>query len=372
MRQLITDALIVTGDGSSEPCRGDALIEGDVIVHLGDVPPSARTGADRVFDAAGRVLAPGFVDTHNHGALAGTRVGEHGIPISCEMAVRGGVTKRICGVDGLSPAPVAPDQRAEYAAQLAPIDGTAGSAGDPDGGGYWTWSTMEEFLQWHAGRSVTDLGMHLGHCAVRRTVMGNLDRTADDEQVRAMAEVVRREAPWCLGLSTGLVYNPAVYSDQREITALVRAFNEVKPGALYPHLRSESDDILNALEEVITAAVEGGGGYCSEHTKIAGRRNWDDFGEVAAKLDDAAGSVPTLGNMYPYTAGSTTADALFPPEVRAGTRAEFMARLTDDTVREFAFERTFGDSSGWDSFVSFCGGLEGIQIARVLSEFNRR
>ena len=71
-----------------------------------------------------------------------------------------------------------------------------------------------------------------------------------------MAEVVRREAPWCLGLSTGLVYNPAVYSDQREITALVRAFNEVKPGALYPHLRSESDDILAALDEVITA---GGG-----------------------------------------------------------------------------------------------------------------
>ena len=225
---------------------------------------------------------------------------------------------------------------------------------------------MEEFLRWHAGRSVTDLGMHLGHSAVRRTVMGNLDRTADDAQIRAMAEVVRREAPWCLGLSTGLVYNPAVYSDQREITSLVRAFNEVKPGALYPHLRSESDDIIEALEEVITAAVEGGGGYCSEHSKIAGRRNWDRFGDVAAKLDDAAGSVPTLGNMYPYTAGSTTADALFPPEVRSGTRAEFMARLTDDDVRRFAFEKIYADGAGWDNFVAFCGGLEGVQIAGVL------
>ncbi len=371
VRQLIADALIVTGDGSSEPCLGDALIDGDVIVCLGDVPPSGRAGAERIVDAAGRVLAPGFVDTHNHGALAGARIGEHGIPLSCEMAVRGGVTKRICGVDGLSPAPVAPDQRVEYAAQLAPLDGTVGQAGgpcseDPAGGGWWPWTTMEEFLSWHAGRSVTDLGMHLGHSAVRRTVMGNLDRTADDAQIRAMAEVVRREAPWCLGLSTGLVYNPAVYSDQREITALVRAFNEVKPGALYPHLRSESDDVLDALDEVITAAVDGGGGYCSEHSKIAGRRNWDRFGEVAAKLDEAAASVPAMANMYPYTAGSTTADALFPPEVRSGTRAEFMARLSDERVREFAFEKIYGDSSGWDNFVAFCGGLEGVQIAGVL------
>ena len=371
MRQLITDALIVTGDREAEPYAGDVLIDGDRIVRLGQVPPGAAAGAERTIEAAGRVLAPGFVDTHNHGALAGTRLGTSGIPISCEMAVRGGVTKRICGVDGLSPAPVATDQRAEYAAQLAPLDGTAGPPGDPDGddpaGGLdWPWSTMEEFLAWHRGRSVTDLGMHLGHSAVRRTVMGNLDRTADDRQIQAMAEVVRREAPWCLGLSTGLVYNPAVYSDQREITSLVRAFNEVKPGALYPHLRSESDGIVEALVEVITAAVEGGGGYCSEHSKIAGRRNWDRFGEVAVKLDDAAGSVPTMGNMYPYTAGSTTADALFPPEVRSGTRAEFLARLTDDRVREFAFEKIYGDGSGWDNFVSFCGGLEGIQIAGVL------
>ena len=372
MRQLVTDALIVTGDGASEPYRGDALIDGDRIVHLGSVPPSAAAGADSTIDAGGRVLAPGFVDTHNHGALAGTRIGDNGIPVSCEMAVRGGVTKRICGVDGLSPAPVASDQRAEYAAQLAPLDGTAGPPGgdpdgdDPAGGLDWPWTTMEEFLRWHRGRSVTDLGMHLGHSAVRRTVMGNLDRTADDEQIRAMAEVVRREAPWCLGLSTGLVYNPAVYSDQREITALVRAFNEVKPGALYPHLRSESDDIVEALDEVITAAVDGGGGYCSEHSKIAGRRNWDRFGEVADRLDDAAGSVPTMANMYPYTAGSTTADALFPPEVRSGTRAEFMARLSDDDVRRFAFEKIYGDGVGWDNFVAFCGGLEGIQIAGVL------
>ncbi len=374
MRQLITDALIVSGDGVTEPYRGDVLIVDDLIVHLGRVPPSDAEDADRRIDADGRVFAPGFVDTHNHGALGGTRIGEYGIPLSCEMALRGGVTKRVCGVDGLSPAPVAADQRAEYAMQLAPLDGSIGprrkdgesQSEDPAGGAQWRWTTTKEFLDWHRGRSVTDMGLHLGHSAVRRVVMGNLDRVADDQQIRDMAEVVRGEAPWCLGLSTGLVYNPAVYCDEREITALVRAFNEVKPGALYPHLRSESDDIVDSLNEVITASVDGGGGYCSEHTKIAGRRNWDRYEQVAGRLDDAAGSVPTIGNMYPYTAGSTTADALFPPEVRSGTRAEFMARLSDSDVRRFAFEKIHGDGSGWDNFVAFCGGLEGIQVAGVL------
>ena len=69
---------------------------------------------------------------------------------------------------------------------------------------------------------------------------------------------------------------------------------------------------------MITAAVDGGGGYCSEHTKIAGRRNWDRYEQVAGRLDDAAGCVPTIGNMYPYTAGSTTAGCPVPARVEIG------------------------------------------------------
>ncbi len=211
MRQLIRDALIVNGDGATEPFPGDVLIEGDRIAALGNVPTSGRVDVDIDIDARGRALAPGFVDTHNHGALGGTRIGDAGIPVACELALRGGVTRRICGVDGLSPAPVAPDQRAEYAAQLKPLDGAI----DED----WRWSTTSEFQAWHRGRSITDMGLYLGHSAVRRVVMGNLARTAEDSELNAMCQVVRKEAPFTLGLSTGLVYNPAVYSDQREITA---------------------------------------------------------------------------------------------------------------------------------------------------------
>jgi N-acyl-D-amino-acid deacylase len=356
-RQVIRDARIVIGDGETPPFAGDVLLEGDRIVRLGSVLPSDVAAADRVIDARGRALAPGFVDTHNHGALAGTVPGASGLPRACELALQGGVTKRICGVDGLSPAPVVEAQRAQYAAQLKPLDGAID--------GPWTWSSLAEFLAWHRGRSVTDVGLYLGHCAVRRVVMANLARPASDAEIEEMAEVVRREAPLALGLSTGLVYNPAVYCDQREITALVRAFNEVKPGALFPHLRSESEDVIASVKEVVAAAVEGGGGYCNEHSKVAGARNYERVGELLSILSDAASLVPTMENMYPYAAGSTTGDAIFPPEVRAGTRDEFLARLRDPAARRAMADKIRGDRRTWDNFVDFCGGLEGVQIAGV-------
>lgn len=357
MRQLIRDALIVVGDGETDPFPGDVLIEGEFISHLGSVPAELTVDVDATIDARGHVLAPGFVDTHNHGALGGTRLGANGIPIACEMALRGGVTKRICGVDGLSPAPVLPAEREDYAAQLKPLDGAIE--------GPWTWSSLSEFQDWHRGRSVTDVGFYLGHSAVRRVVMDNLARVAGAAELADMAALVRREAPFALGLSTGLVYNPAVYCDQRELTELVRAFNEIKPGGLFPHLRSESDNIVASLREVVEASIDGGGAYCNEHSKIAGPRNYDKIGAIEDMLADAAGAVPTMENMYPYTAGSTTGDVIFPPEMRKGSRAEFLARLADPAMRQAMYQRIRGDTTTWDNFVDFCGGLEGVQIAGV-------
>ncbi|HYD30276.1 MAG TPA: hypothetical protein VEB64_05385, partial [Azospirillaceae bacterium] len=357
MRQLIRNTLIVPGDGVTEPFPGDVLVVDDRIAHLGIVPLTEAMLADRVMDAEGRALAPGFVDTHNHGALGGTRIGDSGLPKACELAIQGGVTKRICGVDGLSPAPVAEAQRSQYAAQLKPLDGAIE--------GEWTWTTVAEFLAWHRGRSVTDMGIYLGHSAVRRVVMDNLARVATDAELDAMAEVVRREAPYTLGLSTGLVYNPAVYCDQREITTLVRAFNAVKPGALFPHLRSESDNIIASLKEVVEAAVDGGGGYCNEHSKIAGQRNYEKIGDLEGMLADASASVPTMENMYPYTAGSTTGDAIFPPDIRQGSREQFLARLGDPSARDAMYRRMRYDTTTWDNFIDFCGGLQGVQIAGV-------
>ena len=352
---LIRNARIVTGDGRTPPYEGDIFIQGRCIESLGQVGTAALKTADRHIDARGRVLAPAFVDTHNHGALGGTLIGEAGVPVACELALRAGVGKRICGVDGYSPAPVRPEQRQEYARLLRPLDG--------DTGAVWDWHTVPGFYRWHAGRSLTDMGLYLGHSAVRRAVMGDDARRAEPSELVAMCELVRAEAGHVLGFSTGLPYHPAVFSDRAELATLLRAFGEVRPAALFPHLRSESDRILPSLDECLSACIDTGAAYCNEHSKIAGKKNYDLIGTLEDRLNDGASSTPVMANMYPYTAGSTTGDALFPPETRAGSREAFRTALTEPASRRRIYEKIRSDTTSWDNFIYFCGGLEGIQIA---------
>ncbi len=210
---------------------------------------------------------------------------------------------------------------------------------------------------------MTDLGLYLGHGAVRRMVMGNAPRRAGADELRQMREVVRAEAPHTLGFSTGLVYSPAVYADSHEIAHLLRAYGSIAPAALFPHLRSESDQILNSLSECLDACIETGSAYCNEHSKIAGKKNYEKMSRLEDLLADGAASVSTMANMYPYTAGSTTGDALFPPEFRAGSRADFRQVLQDPGARRKIYEQMIGDTRSWDNFIGFCGGLSGIQIA---------
>ncbi|MFT7622524.1 MAG: N-acyl-D-amino-acid deacylase, partial [Myxococcota bacterium] len=99
--------------------------------------------------------------------------------------------------------------------------------------------------------------------------------------------------------------------------------------------------------------------------KIAGKHNSHRIVGVENLLADARASGPTIANMYPYAAGSTMGTAIFPPEVRRGSRAEFIARLGDDNVRARIYEKVRGDRTSWDNFVGFCGGLSGIQVAGV-------
>ena len=134
-----------------------------------------------------------------------------------------------------------------------------------------------------------------------------------------MTEVVRREAPLTLGLSTGLVYNPAVYCDQREITALVRAFNErearraVSASALgerqhHRQPQGSGRSLDRRRRRLLQRALQ--------DRRRAKLRPHERDGEIL--LPTPPRSIPTMENMYPYTAGSTTGDAIFPPEMRAG------------------------------------------------------
>ena len=117
-------------------------------------------------------------------------------------------------------------------------------------------------------------------------------------------------------MATAMLFGSITYCDKRELAALVKAFNDIRPTALFPHLRSENDGFLGSL-------AEGGRGYRKEHSKIDDRDNYDKIDDFESMLGDVAANMRSMEHMHPYTAGSTSGDAIFPPEMRAGTRASF-------------------------------------------------
>src|SRR4051812_18459660 len=203
---VITNALVI--DGTGVPARRAAVrIEGDRIAGVGDLTP--RSG-ERTVDARGLVIAPGFIDTHSH---ADDDLFEHPDALA---VVSQGITTIIGGQDGGSPLPLA-----AYFARL----GKAPAA--------------------------VNVGMYVGHGSVRDSVMGaDFKRVATPAEVSRMSTIVANEMrAVALGLSSGLEYDPGIYSDPSELIALAKVASSFG-GRYISHIRSEDFAFWQAINEI--------------------------------------------------------------------------------------------------------------------------
>ncbi len=278
---IFRNARLIDGTGSSA-YEGDLAVDGDRITEIGPVD-AVGSGAVEI-DAAGRVLAPGFIDVHTHddGALL-----RHP---GMEFKVAQGCTSVVVGNCGFSAAPVELGSE-EFSGLL---------------GGRASWSDHEGY-----GRAVTAANPAvnavalIGHNTVRHLVMGNDRREPSPRQQARMSSFVAQamEQGAC-GLSTGLIYEPGRYSQTSEVVALATVA-AASNGIYASHIRNEGDRLLEAIEEAITIGNDAGLPVQISHHKAAGRRNWGKVAESLARIDqaNAAGADITL-DAYPYTAGS--------------------------------------------------------------------
>lgn len=322
-------------DGTGNPwVRADVAVRGERIARIGHLPDAA---AERVIDAAGLVVAPGFIDPHTHAVR-----GIFDVPTADNYLLQG-VTTLTEGNDGASPWPIG-----------AHLDRIAGTGISPN----W--------------------GVFAGQGTIRREVMGSDDRDPTrDELDRMRTLVAEAMEDGALGLSTGLFYVPGSFTSTGEVVALSGV--AAGYGGIYiSHMRDEAARLLDSVRETIRIGEEAGIPVQMTHHKAIGRPAWGLSADSLALVDAArARGVDITIDQYPYTASQTGITAVVPQWAQAGGTEELIARLADPEtrrrIRREIADRIEYDRGGGDPaniVIGLCAwdrSLEGKSLADILA-----
>jgi len=351
MNLLVRGGTVVDGTGAPAR-RADVLVRDGRIAAV--APDLTIVDGAAVLDAGGLHVAPGFIDTHSHSDLR--VLVEPDLP----MKVMQGITLDVLGQDGISVAPVRDEDVGAIKKQLA------GLLGDPDVPR--DWRSVADYLGLLDRGAGLNLSYLVPHGAVRAGAMGLGARKPDAAELERMVALTARAMDeGALGLSTGLIYPPCCYADTDELVALCTAVAR-KNGVFVVHMRSESDHILAALDEMIDVGRRSGVHVHISHFKIAGRDNWPHVGAMLDRVRAAQESgVRLTADQYPYVAGSTMFGAILPPWAHDGGSEETLRRLAapEERARMRAAMEKPGPND-WDSFWQWTGP-SGIVIADVPS-----
>jgi len=343
---LIRNGLVI--DGSGRPgYRADVAIKGDRIAAIGKVK-NAR--AVREIDAAGMVVAPGFID------MLGQSETYLLIDPRAMSKIMMGVTTEVTG-EGESIAPVnerlikeQEDFNRRYSLNI-------------------DWRTLGQYfkrLEKH-GTGV-NLATFVGATQVREYVVGFDNRpptAAELEQMKQLVAAAMKDG--ALGLSTSLQYVPARFAKTNEIVELAKVARQY--GGIYAtHQRSEANALDESLAEVFTIAREAKIPVEIWHLKTAYKKNWGRMPAVLAKIEHArAEGLDITADIYPYIAGSTSLSACLPPWALEGGTERMLSRLKDKGIRERLKKEIATDSKEWENIYLGSGGPSGVLIGSVVN-----
>ena len=350
--EAVLDVVVRGGDvldGSGKPARrADVGIKGDRIVAIGDLG-AARAG--RVIDAAGLMVSPGFIDVQGQ---SGTTLLADG---NGESHLRQGITSEIIG-EGGSPA--------FWTAETGDADGLA-----PFGVSF-DWTGFAGYFERLRQRGIAiNLGTFVPATMVRRAIVGLDNRPPTPDELRRMEAMVDQAMrDGAFGLSSALIYVPGSFAKTDELVALAKVASKYK-GIYISHIRGESFNLFNALDEAIGIGREASIPVVIYHLKVGAKANWGRMGEALNKIGTAnANGVAVSATMYPYTAGGTGLAATLPLWVQEGGREKMVARLNDPATRARARQEIETKIDGWENLL-LAATFDGIQIASVPKEFDQ-
>jgi N-acyl-D-amino-acid deacylase len=340
---LISGAVIVDGSGGP-PFSGSVAVSGDRIERVlragEDLPQAGRT-----IEAGGRVLAPGFIDTHSHSDV------QPFIEPTMDSALRQGITTVVAGNCGGSGAP------GNGRREGAELSGVAVEE-LPE------WMSFAEYLRLAAeARPAVNLASLVGHGTIRGNTLGTQRRPPEPSEMSVMqGQLEEALEAGAVGLSTGLVYTPGMYATTDEVVELARPL--AAAGAIYAsHIRAEGELLWDAVDEAIEIGRRARVPAHISHLKLETEFVWGMTDELLSRLHASRRSGHDVSaDQYPYTAYETGLSSFLPPWVPA---ADLEQVLADPSSTERLRRSVLEGEPGWQSSV------RGVGWERITAVGNR-
>ena len=344
---IIRNGTVYDGAGA-KPRQADVAIQGDRIAGVGDFK-TAKAKID--IDAKKLAVAPGFINMLSWSTESLIQDGRS------QSEIRQGVTTEIMG-EGESMGPVNDRVREYKILEQTDIKYDI------------TWKTLAEYLQYLEKRGVScNVASFIGATTIREYVIGFEDKQPTPEQLDEMRELVRKEMEaGALGIGSSLIYPPAFYAKTEELIELCKVAAKYQ-GKYISHIRSEGNQLFEALDELLRISREANIPAELYHIKAAGKKNWPKEDELLARIERAQkDGLNVHANMYTYTAAGTGLDACLPPWTEDGGYPELFRRLRDPAMRTIIKAEAQVDSNEWENLYLAAGSPDKILLVGFKSE----
>lgn len=340
---LIKHGLIIDGQNQA-PYMGTIGIKDDTIIKIEpDGGEMEMEEAKKIIDADGKLVTPGFIDIHCHSDAIVF------YPDKNPKRLQQGFTTEVIGNCGISAAPVNPrylDLLKKY------CDPYYSSIPLP-----YNWKSYKEYLEEvEKYQPMLNTAALVGHGSLRVAVTGFDDRKLTPQEMEKMEDLLAE----CLeqgafGMSSGLIYPPGIFADDEEIVNLARVVKE--HGGMYAtHMRSESEGLIESVEETLRVARLTGVNTEISHHKAAGRKNHGKVKTTLAMIEAANQEGLSVNcDCYPYDAASTQFSAILPPWAMEGGVDKLLCRLADPDLRARMIADIKNEEPDYESFYQLSG-----------------
>src|SRR6516164_5359563 len=344
---IIRNGDIYDGTGG-EAQHVDLAIKGDRIARLGDF---SKASAKTIVNASSLAVAPGFINMLSWSTESLIQDGRS------QSELRQGVTTEIMG-EGESMGPVNDRLRQFILKNQADIKYDI------------KWNTLAEYLQYLEKRGIScNIASFVGATTIRAYVIGFDDRAPTPQELDQMRELVRKEMEaGALGIGTSLIYPPAFYAKTEELIELCKVAARYQ-GKYISHMRSEGNQLFEALDELLRIAREANIPAEVYHIKAAGKKNWPKEDELLARIErEQKEGLNVHANMYTYTAAGTGLDACLPPWTEDCRYPALFKRLRDPATREKIKAEVQVDSDKWENLYLAAGSPDNILLVGFKAE----